>query len=275
MATAILPSSSTKRRKPSTDVAEKIIPASAAKGPLKMVVYGRNKQGKTHFAGSSELKTLIIDCNEKGQETLADRENVDVYHLDSWKEENDLYWWIKTAKHDYEVIAIDTVSSLSNRCMKFVMKEAEHDSGVDPAMPQRQHWGKAGTLMSDFLTDWRNLPYHIIFLAQERKWVEEDDSGDGEGVLIEVTPSLSKAPLQTLLSVVGTIGRIYVRETEVKGKKVFEHRMLLGPHEMYSGGTRIKGLPRVMREPTLQKILDIRDKKGEHKPGRATHGLEI
>jgi phage nucleotide-binding protein len=273
MATAISPNQ--RKKKATIDIEKNIIPASEAKGPLKIVVYGRNKQGKTWFAGSSELKTLMIDCNEKGQETLADRDNVFVYHLNSWAEENDLYWWIKTAKHDYEVIVVDTVSSLAQLCMKHVMREAAHDSSIDPAMPNKQHWGKVAQLMSTFLTDWRNLPYHVIFLAQERKWIEENDEDGEEGVLIEVTPSLSKAPLQTLLSVVGTIGRIYVRETEREGKKVFEHRMLLGPHERYSGGTRIKGLPRVMREPTLQRILDIRDKHGEVPPGQSTRGLEI
>lgn len=265
-------------REPKNDPTLKIKSAAQALGPFKGVFYGRNKQGKTDLATASELRTLLIDCNEKGFETARDRPNVSVYELENWAEEQDLYWWAKAGKHDIELFVIDTISMLATVCMKHVLGEMSKDTGTDPSMPTRQHYGKVNTLMTNMMINWRNLPYNVIFLAQERRWVEEDEDGE-EGTTVEVTPSLSKGPLQTLLSCVGTIGRVYTREAEVKGKTVMEHRLLLGAHPKYMSGTRIKGLPRVMRLPDngtgLQRILDKRNRAGELPPGEAAHGLDL
>lgn len=258
-------------------VIKKLHPASQL-GPFKGAFYGRNKQGKTHLAGSSKLKTLIIDCNEKGFETVADRPNVTVYELERFAETEDLYWWAKAGNHDIELFVFDTVSMLSTMCLKHVMNEAEQDMGAGSVMPGRQHYGRVNQLMSNLIIDWRNLPYNIIFLAQERRWeTADDEASDDETVVVEITPSLSKGPLQTLQSAVGTIGRVYIREAEVKGKPVIEHRLLIGPHPLYAAGTRIRALAgkRTLRNPTLQQILDLREQGGEVPPGEAVTGMKL
>ena len=258
-------------------VVKKIHPASEI-GSFNAVFYGRNKQGKTHLAGSSDLKTLLIDCNEKGFETVADRSNVTVYELERFPEEEDLYWWARAGNHDIELFVFDTISMLSTLCMKHVLRQAELDIGADPMLPDRRAYGKVAQFMNEVIIRWRNLPYNVIFLAQERRWeTADDEANDDDSVVVEVTPSLSKAPLQTLLSSVGTIGRVYVREVEKDNKTSMEHRLLIGPHPLYMAGTRIRALrgKRVLRNPTLAQILALRDRAGEVPLGEAVSGIKL
>lgn len=242
---------------------------------LRMVVYGRNKTGKTHFAGSSERKTLIIDCEEKGTETLLGRKNCDVFELSRWEELDWIYWHLRSGDHPYEVAAIDTVTMLSTLGMKFILgEEFSMDSSIDPKMPDRRHYGKLNMMLGQAIIDWRNLPMHILFLAQERTDTSEDES-DSMSTFTEIVPSLTKGPRSTLLGAVGTIGRLYTREvtkqdkTTKKQKQVTERRMLVGSSEKFAGGTRIKGLPRTIINPNLEKLLVHREKYGEMEPGEA------
>jgi phage nucleotide-binding protein len=237
---------------------------------LKACVYAKNKVGKTRWAVSSNLRTLIIDCEEKGSETvvgLPNQANVDVYELGRWEEFNWMFWHLKANKHPYEVVVIDTVTMLSALCLKWIMgDERSRDTNLDPLMPSQRHYGKLNMTLGQSIIDWRNLPMHVIFLAQERTEMTQED-GDAEAQVLEVVPSLTKGPRGTLMSAVGTIGRLYTKDvtTTVKGKEVTktERRMLVGAHETFAAGTRIRGLPRVIRNPTLGALLEHRATYGE------------
>jgi phage nucleotide-binding protein len=227
-----------------------IIPVSEVESYLKMCVFGRNKSGKTTFAASSEKKTLIIDCNEKGWVSVRKRKNVSVYKLTKWEQKDLVYWFLKGGKHDYELVVIDTLTMLSNICMKWILHdEVDRDSTADPAMPTQPQWGKLAQLMKDTIIDFRNLPMDVIFCAQEKRVTGEDEDG---GVTVEVRPEVSPATLGTLLSAVSVIGRIYTREVEGKaGKKLTERRMLLGAHPIYTTGNRYDELKPIERNPNL------------------------
>lgn len=240
-----------------------------------MVVYGRNGMGKTHFAGSSDLKTIVIDCDEKGSETLRNRPNVDVYALERWTDLDGIYWYLRTADHPYEIAVIDTISMLATVCMKWVMGEAKsRDAMIDPLIPEMRQWNKVTQALENVIINWRNLPMHVIFLAQER--VFTTDNEDGSGQMVEIAPALSPSALKTLMSAVGTVGRIYTEEVTVQQgtelRKAIGRRMLLGPHPRYAAKTRIAGVPRIMAAPSLSKLLAIREAKGE--PPTAPQGQE-
>lgn len=254
------------------------MPASAAKGPLKIVVYGRNGKGKTHFAGSSNLKTLVIDCQEKGAETLSDRENVDVLFIDNWDDLQYIFWMLRDGQHDYKVVVIDTITSLSNLCMKWVLKDDnDRGSSEDPLMPTRQSYGKLAEAMQDMIIDWRNLPYVIVFLAQERSYAVKDENDEVVGQ--EIGPSMTPKPLGTLLSAVGTIGRMTDKEVtkEVNGKKVTETQwmMLVRGDDKFIAKTRIRGLKKTVINPNLGKIISLREKSGEVPAGQVTPGTGV
>lgn len=231
---------------------------------LSMVIYARNKVGKTSFCGSSDLPTLIIDCGEHGTASVRKRKNVKVYRVDYWEELDWIYWYLKAGDHPFKVVAIDTVTMLATICMKFVLgDEASRDGSRDPAMPDKRHWGKVGELMKTQFINFRNLKglEALIFTAQEKRTTEEDEEG---GTVSEVHPELSPSPRSTLLGAVGIIGRLYVKEItdEKTGKTKAERRMLLSSHPLYVAGNRFSTeLKAIERNPNLGDFL--RRIKGE------------
>lgn len=231
-----------------------IHPASEGSTWLKMCIYARNKIGKTRFACSSELKTLVIDCNEKGWQSVRRQKNVDVFHLTRFEQLDWVYWLLRAGEHNYEVVVIDTMTMLATLGMKYVLKDqADRDMSADPMMPDKRHWGKLGELLKDAILKFRNLDMHVIFLAQEKTTYNEDEE-TGE-TSVETHPELSPSPRSTLLSAVTITGRLYTREVETKGKKKMERRMLLGPHPKYVSGNRYDELNRVERNPSLADFI--------------------
>jgi len=251
----------TKRDESASAAEAKIQSVSEVEPYLKMCLYGRNKVGKTVFACSSDLKTLIIDCNEKGFASVRKQTNVDVYELSRWEDLDPIYWYLRGGKHEYKVIVIDTITMLASVGMKWVLKDdADRDMTKDPLTPDRRSYLKLGEMLKDAIIKFRNLPYHIIFNAQEKTSTDDDEEGN---TLIETHPELSPSPRSVLLSSTNVIGRIYVRETEkeVKGvtRKIMERRMLLGTFPKYVSGNRFEELKQIEIIPktnALQGFLD-------------------
>lgn len=233
-----------------------IIPASEGSTKLKICVYARNKVGKTRFACSSGLRTLVIDCNEKGWQSVRKQKNVDIFPLENFQQIDWIYWMLRSGNHPYQVVVIDTVTMLAARGMKWVLKDfADRDMSEDPMTPDKRHWGKLGEMLKDTIIRFRNLDMHVIFLAQEKTTYNEDEE-TGE-TQVETHPELSPSPRSVLLSAVTIIGRLYTREVEDKtGKKKMERRMLLGTHPRYVSGNRYDELKRVERNPTLQDFIN-------------------
>lgn len=222
---------------------------------VKMCVYGRNKVGKTEFACKSDLDTFLIDCNEKGSDTVRSFENVTVYPMVKYDDLDPAYWYLKSGQHKHEVVVIDTISMLATIGMKWVLKDdLDRDLDRDPLTPDKRSWGKLGEAMKETILRFRNLDMHVIFLAQEKTTTSDDDDG---GTVIEVHPELSPSPRSTLLSAVGTIGRLYIKEVEKDEKTTMQRRMLLGAHPKYVAGTRFsKELKYVEINPSFGTLLN-------------------
>ena len=255
MAITLEPSTSTttktNRDQKATYAGTKIISAAKVHKRLKMCLYARNKVGKTVFACSSGLKTLVIDCNERGYDSVQAYGNVDIYEAARWEDIDPIYWYLRNGNHPYEVVVIDTVTMMMSMGIKWVLKDdLERDMSRDPMMPSRPTYLKNGEILKDAIIKFRNLPYHIIFCAQEKTSADEDDEGN---TVIETHPELSPAPRSVLLSATNLVGRMYVAETTNKaGKKVMERRILLGARPKYVAGGRfpqLRAIERLKPEP--------------------------
>lgn len=279
MATAISPNTPGQRKEKASAAAARIIPAKGLKTPLRAVVYGRNGTGKTFLAGTTGVRTLLVDCEEEGYETLEGAEGVDIFPLKKWEEKDAIYWHLKAGKHPYEFLFVDTITMLATLCMKWILgDEASRDSSMDPQMPDKRHYGKLGEAMSNMIIEWRNLPVNIIFLAQERVFTIRDENEEVVGT--EIGPSLTPKPLSTLLGAVGTVGRLYKREIEktVKGKttSVVQRRLLVEGNDKFMAKTRIKGLKKVVIDPRIDRLMAIRNQAGEVADGLvAGKGVEL
>jgi hypothetical protein len=254
-------SSRTDRSEVTKRVREKIHPASELPQNQNFLVYGDSGTGKTRLAASAP-KILMIDVNDKGQDSVRRDLNPDFIQVEYWREINDIYWFLQEGDHDYESVGIDTVSNLQNICMDFVLgDEASRDASRDPDMPSRQAWGKVGKLMRTQIINYRNLPLNVIFVAQLRARQIGDEDEDTGDILYgpEVSPSIEKS----LKAAVGTIGYLTKREVVIRNKKSktarkeIRRRLLLGDSEHYISKDRNGVFPAHIDAPDLADMLEL------------------
>jgi hypothetical protein len=237
-------------------VKKRIVHVSEGAPHTRILVFGPNKKGKTRFAATGP-KVLIVDINEKGTRSVRGYE-AHVFHAESWADVVYAYWFLKSGEHEFETVVIDTATQMQHACMKQVLKEAEdRDPYKDPHTPSQREWLKVAELMKPMILNFRNLPMHCIFLAQERS--VDNEEGENERV-----PDLSPGSRGTLMASVDVIGRVFQKEVRVvkngKEAKRWDTFMLVGPHDTYPTGNRM-GLPRIIRNPTVQTFIEANTKE--------------
>lgn len=225
---------------------------------VNILIYGRNGMGKTRF-GASAPNPLIVDVNEEGTRS-AKGSGAKKYPVSKWADIGDIYWYLKAGDHPHETVVLDTITAMNALCLKFCLGEAEdRDPNREVGMPDRRTYGRAGELMRAQLLAFRNLPMHVVFLAQERVIKDEDTD---EPVLH--TPDLPAGSRGTAMGSVSYIGRIYSQEVKTRNKttkvitKKWEDRLLIGPHEEYDTKDRtnsLGGSEGVLRNPTMAKVI--------------------
>lgn len=246
-------------------VRRKIIPARDATPIKAFLFYARNKRGKTTLCASASVigKTLIIDC-EKGTASVKRRyPDAEVFKLTTFEEIDEIYWYLATQKHGYRFVAIDPITRLGQLCMEWVLRDkAQKDLSADPAGVTQQDWGKTAELMRNVIQRYKDLPgIFLMITAYERRRANDDEEGEYDFV---IGPDAQPAVKGYLMGQMDVIGRLYAQaihnddeEGDDEEVVVIERRMLFGPHEIYESGDRSDNLPRVMRAPTMAKILKL------------------
>lgn len=220
---------------------------------VKVLVYGANGTGKTRFAASAP-NCLIVDINEEGTRSAVGTGSR-VLEVRNWKDVGDAYWYLKSGKHKYESVAIDTITGMQELAMSFVLGEAEdRDPTREKSMPDKRSYGRAGQLVKGMLLAYRNLPMHVIFTAQERN-IRDDDTGE----TVDTTVDLPAGSRGTAMGSVGVLGNLTTKEVRVKkhGKstKRWMDHLLVGPHEVIRTKDRTNGLGHVVRNPTVPIVI--------------------
>src|SRR3982750_2781954 len=146
----------------------------------RLLVYGRNKKGKTTFMCSAP-NILIIDP-EHGTDEM-DQKNPNVWHIDSWEELDDIYKYLKLGKHDFTWVGVDGMTKIHNMALRWVMSQAEEqDLTRKPGLVQQRDYGRANEMVKGMLWNFHNLPLGVIFSAQERMEKAEFTDDDDEEV---------------------------------------------------------------------------------------------
>lgn len=237
-----------------------IVPVGEAMPFAKVLLYGRNGKEKTRTAAKSGLNTIIFDINEEGTRSVSSYPNTHVRTIKKWEEFVWGYWYLKEGNHDHEVAIIDTMTQLQKVCMRQVLNEAEdRDPNRPPNAPERRQWLQMTETLRPFIYDFRNLPMHVVFVCQERLDKGSDEDEDAE-IRARYVPDLSPGLRGDAMSAVGIMGRMYKRPVRTgKGRKekiTWEPRMLVGDHEDYETKDRTFQLGRVVRNPSMKKIIE-------------------
>ena len=228
-----------------------------------ILVYSRNKKGKTRFClTAGRGKVLVVDP-EQGTDRFL-KANPHVWHLESWEEIDDIYKFLRSGKHNYEWIAFDGATRIANMALRYVTRRAEEaDLNRRPGQVTQRDYGNAGELFKQMLFSFHTLPnIGVIYTAQER----QIDAGDGEDEDDEVeisniqyVPDLPKGSRAALNSIVDVIGRIYtVRVPGKDGSNVVQRRLWLAPSVSYDTGARSEyKLPDFLKNPTVPRLVAL------------------
>lgn len=231
----------------------------------KILVYSRNKKGKSTFCASAGKNVLFADP-EWGVSDMKEK-NPHVWPIKQWSDMDDFYKFLRgngkcpicPDKHGFEYAAIDGMTKLANMSLKHVMKIAEErDLDRIPGMVQQRDYGKSGELMKDMMSQFHTMDLGVIYTAQERQDApftgDEDD--EAEDATVSYVPDLPKGVRGALTSLVDVIGRIYIVNVDDKeGVSQPQRRLWIGPSIQYDTGYRSDFvLPSMVKLPSIPKL---------------------
>jgi hypothetical protein len=232
-------------------------PAEVRRRP-KMLIYSRNKKGKTTFGISAGVdNTLVIDPEEGTSEMI--KKNPHVWPITRWEELDNVANYLRYAEHPYTWVVVDGMTKISNMALKYVMRLQEEKS-LDriPGLVQQRDYGKSGELVKDLITRFHAMPMGVVFTSQERQQEGYDDNDDEE---VEESssayvPDLPKGVRSAMNAVVDVIGRIYVVKAGDPPRA--QRRLFIGESVKFDTGYRSDFiLPDHIDNPTIPKLVSL------------------
>jgi hypothetical protein len=244
-------------------------PAEGRRKKPKILVYARNKKGKTRLSTTVGVDNIVLVDPEYGADTMKTI-NPHVWPVEKWEDMDDFYKWIRsdpvcphcTTKHKFDWVGIDGLTRIANMALKYVMRIAEErDLDRQPGMVAQRDYGKSGELMKQMFTNFHTLDKGVIYTAHERQdapFLAEEDE-EVEEVTSTLVPDLPKGVRGAINGLVDVIGRLYVVQIEDEdGNRKPERRLWIGPSDSYDTGYRSDyELPPMIRKPTIPKLVRL------------------
>jgi hypothetical protein len=237
-------------------------PVESLNPNLVMLVYGRSGTGKTAFAATFPKPIAYLDINERGTETIANVEGIEVGHCEEWQDFDNAYWALNQDTN-YKTIVVDQITNLQDMAMREILRR--QNKKPSEQFTQR-NWGQLGGLLKEYILNFKMLAsrYNVVLIAHERVFGgggEEEDNAIEPTIGARVIPSVGSF----LDGAVDAIGNTFIRERTVKEglKKVrhVDYCMRTGPHGSYA--TKVRRpvssgpIPDLIVNPTYQKIIDV------------------
>lgn len=255
-------------------ILDKIKPVSSYKPEVKVVLYGKPGTGKTTLAGTFPKPALLIDISEKGSDSVRDVKGLDVIRVTDWDELELLYWYLRDNPKGYKSVILDTMSYAQTLAIKKVLEDkgkAVEDGKIGGwGVMAKKDWGEVSAKLNPFVTNMRDLPLNMVFIAHDRIFNAGDDEDEATDDRIDpsVGPRLMPSVASTMNAAVGVIGNTFIREKfvtrEVKGKKKevkeIQYCLRIGPHSYYITKVRkpkSMKAPDVIVDPDFADILEM------------------
>lgn len=218
---------------------------------LNILIYGQPGTGKTTFLGTAEprFKTLIASA-ESGLLALNKRAKeigkpFDFVTIRELKDLGDLRDYIRNAKHDYQVVCIDSGTELQKICMQAILKSQGKEE-----VSQRD-WGTLLNMMVNIIRDFRDMPnVSVIMTALEDS---EKDELTGE---VKIGPSFQGKIAKTIDGYFDQVFYAYTYEKDDNGVKKNFHKLLTRNNGKFRGKDRSGNLPASV-DPDFCQIYDL------------------
>lgn len=237
-------------------------------------IYGRAGSGKTTLASTFPTPILLLDIRDRGTDSIQDVKNIFVKQIEHTDDLEDIYHYLIGNPAKFKTVVFDTITELQRLVMKRIVSEkpSKKNRKVDEArigdwgtMSQRD-WGDVAAEMNAYISEFRDLPMNVVYLAQER--VRENDGEEDEQITPEVGSAVMPSVKTTLNAAVNIVGNTFVRMNrvvkEIKGKKkVIEkpsYCLRIGPNPVYDTKFRKPRsiiLPGYIEDPTYEELMAI------------------
>lgn len=165
----------------------------AEKQFIKALIYGASGSWKTTF--SATAPNLIFASSEKWLMSIRHL-SPDYAEINSLQDLKDLYNFLKNEKHGFETCIIDSITELND----IIKTEIETKNKRNM---QLQDWGILQKEIKDILRKFRDLPMHIIFLAQETTEKDEEK-------IVKYLPSLNGKSATEIAYYMDTVGYCFI-----------------------------------------------------------------
>lgn len=236
--------------------------------PKRILVYSRNKKGKTTFCASAP-DIIIADPEEGG--VYLEKKNPKLYPIERWEDIDEFYNFLKLGDHPYQWAAVDGLTKIHNMALKWVMNQAQEASlDSKPIQVDKRFYGQANEMLKGMMWNFHSLKMNVVFTAQERteQGYEGEQDEDYEESAASYVPDLPKGARSAINAIVDVIGRLYVVDAQVKVKRngsieevmKKQRRLWIGTSNQYDTGVRSDfQLPEFVKNPTIPMLTELMD----------------
>jgi len=234
------------------------------------VFYGRSGTGKTTLASTFPGKKLLLDVRDEGTDSVSDIEDLFVKDIREWADFDTVYESLMRDDEEYDYIIIDTFTQAQQLFVEHVAskKALKGRLAGDWGTMTKSDWGEVASTMKEFVSDWRELPMGIIFIAQEKMFDTPEDEALDTEIRPHIGPASSPSVKDHLCAASSVIGNTFINNRtkkikigkRTKEKEVAEYCLRLGPHPSYI--TKIRKpksvvVPDFITDPTYEDIMAI------------------
>lgn len=260
---------------------ENITRPSKMEPRFRLMIYARNKKGKTKFCTTAQdLGNLLIIDPEWGTEKYKTLDPY-VWPISKWEDLQSVWGALRTGKlspktigqgsdiKPFKWVALDGMTKINNFALRYIMKLGE-EANLDrrPGIVDRRDYNKSGELIKELILKFDALPLSVIYTAQERIVSGNDDMEADETNESSVffVPDLPAGARGAVNSNVDVIGRLYVAKAQFKNPQdpdgvpieKNQRRLWIGIHPQYDTGFRSEyDLPDMVKAPTVKKVTEL------------------
>lgn len=227
---------------------------------LSMLVYGASKTGKTTLATTAPKPLLLLDVEAAsrfvpgrkvkwtpmdGSAPPVDDGTWDICVVDvhSYDALTKSYEWLKSGKHPFKSVVVDSISEAQAKAKELVGNRAKM---------QTQHWGTLLDILGYFARDMRDLTTNPVKPIQSVVIIATEIENGGVH-----KPYLQGQIASQVPFLFDLCGYYFASQEVDESNNIVEHRdLLIAKHPEYEAGNRVPGLPSVIRDPNIKDLLD-------------------